>query len=120
MDALQVDVVIVTFDSSQLARGYLEDTGVPWTLLLDKERSLYAAYDMLKASVWDVWGPRSVVAYLQALWSGERLSKGGRDAHQRGGNILIDPDGIVRLHHIGRGPADRPPVETLIEVVEAH
>ena len=24
---------------------------------------------------------------------------------QRGGDVLIDPNGIVCMHHVGRGPA---------------
>jgi len=36
---------------------------------------------------------------------------------QQGGNVLIDPNGIVRVHHVGRGPADRPSVDRLIAAV---
>ena len=36
------------------------------------------------------------------------------DIFQRGGDVLIDPTGIVALHHVGNGPADRPPVETIL------
>ncbi|HSH13152.1 MAG TPA: SelL-related redox protein, partial [Desulfurivibrionaceae bacterium] len=37
--------------------------------------------------------------------------------HQRGGDVLIDPNGMVRLHHIGKGPADRPRVEDILRLV---
>jgi hypothetical protein len=30
---------------------------------------------------------------------------------------LIDPGRIVRLHHVGNGPADRPSVKELLAVV---
>ncbi len=29
----------------------------------------------------------------------------------------IDPDRIVRLHYVDRGPADRPAVDSLLDVV---
>ncbi len=31
--------------------------------------------------------------------------------------MLIGPDGIVRLHHIGSGPADRPGVDVILQVI---
>lgn len=36
---------------------------------------------------------------------------------QRGGDVLIDPAGIVRVHHVGDGPADRPSVESLLAAI---
>jgi hypothetical protein len=33
------------------------------------------------------------------------------------GDVLIDPEGIVRVHHVGTGPADRPSVSSLPEIV---
>jgi hypothetical protein len=44
--------------------------------------------------------------------------KSSAESSQRGGDVLIDPTGFIRLHHIGRTPADRPPVERIIEAVE--
>ena len=38
---------------------------------------------------------------------------------QRGGDVLIDPDGIVRMHRVGKGPADRPGVERFLQIVAA-
>ena len=36
------------------------------------------------------------------------------------GDVLIDPAGVVRLHHASRGPADRPTVESILQVVRAQ
>ena len=49
---------------------------------------------------------------------GRRLQASEADIHQRGGNVLLDPRGRVRFHHIGSGPADRPALETIFRVVE--
>ena len=101
-----------------MARAYVADTGLAWPLLIDQDRATYAAYGMLQASLWDVWGPRSMAASVKALVAGERLGAAGEDVHQRGGNVLIDPEGVVRLHHVGRGPADRPAAETILSLVQ--
>jgi hypothetical protein len=31
--------------------------------------------------------------------------------------VLIDPAGVVRVHHVGSGPADRPSIESLLRVL---
>lgn len=82
------------------------------------ERKLYRHFGMLKAGFWDLWGPRSLFAYLLLLLKGRKIESSAADIHQRGGDVLIDPQGWVRFHHIGRGPADRPAIETIFQVVE--
>ena len=36
------------------------------------------------------------------------------------GDVLIDPEGVVRLHYISEGPHDRPSVQTLLSVIEKN
>jgi len=43
----------------------------------------------------------------------------GADVRQLGGDVLVDPEGTVRFHHIGSGPAARPPVFELLDVVRS-
>jgi hypothetical protein len=112
-----VNIVVVTFDNSVSARSYIAETGLQWTVLIDEQRTLYKAYGMQQGSFLDIWGPASWLAYLQEFSRGQRLQKPGSDIMQRGGDVLIDPEGIVQLHHIGKGPADRPTIEQLLSVV---
>jgi len=117
LEALGVRVAIVTFEAGFLAQAYVRDTELRWPLLVDRERALYHAYGMLRAGLLDVWGPKTWVAYARALLRGGRLEKGGEDVYQRGGDVLIDPAGVVRLHHVGDGPADRPSIASLLAAV---
>jgi peroxiredoxin len=119
LETLAVDVCVVTFAADFMARAYVEETGLSWPLLADPERTLYRAYGMLEASFWDVWGPSTWLAYARELMRGQKLHESDEDVSQRGGDVLIDPDGFVRLHHVGRGPADRPRVESILAVVRA-
>lgn len=112
-----VKVVVVTFEAGFLARSYVEESGLAWPLLVDDTRETYRKYGMLAASSWDVWGPRSWWAYLKELFRGERLRKSEGDIYQRGGDVIVDPEGIVALHHVGTGPADRPAVERLLRAI---
>ena len=113
----EVAIVVVTFEHDYFARRYVEETRLAWPLLVDDRREVYRSYGMLAASFWDVWGPATWRAYLAALRQGQTLQKGAGDIFQRGGDVLIDPDGIVRLHHVGAGPADRPPVAALLKLL---
>lgn len=110
---------VVTFESAPSARRYVLETRLPWPLLIDESRVLYRSYGMFAASFWDVWGPSTWRVYLREVLRGQKLKKPTGDILQRGGDVLIDPAGIVRLHHVGRGPADRPAVAAILQILGA-
>lgn len=114
-----VRIVVVTFEADFLARSYAEDTSMKWPLLVDAARETYRAYGMLSASFLDVWNPKTFWAYLKELVKGTRIGTSKGDLYQQGGDVLIDPDGIVALHHVGAGPVDRPSVESLLRRIPA-
>lgn len=114
---LDVQTCVVTFDADPLAMAYVREAQLEWPLLIDRDRTLYQAYGMLRASRWQIYGPASIWVYVKLLASGRRLQMPGSDIYQRGGDVLIDPQGIVRLHHVGSGPADRPAVAKLLAVI---
>lgn len=117
LDRLNIKIVVVTFENDYFARQYVAETGLQWPFLIDEKREAYRHYDMLEASFLDLWGPSSWLVYGKELLKGQKLHMPTNDVHQRGGDVLIDPDGIIRLHHVGQGPADRPSVEELLERV---
>jgi hypothetical protein len=117
LEALGVAVLVVTFEAGLLARAYVEETRLPWPLVVDGSRTLYAAYGMLRGHAWDIWGPATWLAYARTLARGGTLRRATGDVSQLGGDVLIDPGGIVRVHHVGKGPADRPRVESLLAVI---
>ncbi len=109
--------MVVTFESDLISQRYVKETSLTWPLVIDETRELYRGYGMLLASFWDVWGPKTWWAYLKEIIKGERPQKTAADIMQRGGDVLIDPDGIVQLHHVGEGPADRPSVEMILQII---
>lgn len=120
LEAHGVAVVVVTFDTGPLAEAYVRQTALEWPLLADPERKLYRAYGMLHGRAWDLYGPPAIWCYLKLLTRGRRLHRPGSDVSQLGGDVVVDPSGIVRLHHVGSGPADRPTVESILAVVEGN
>lgn len=119
LNGLNVNVVVVTFENDFLARCYVEDTALVWPILIDTTREVYKGYGMLAASFWDVWGLKTWRVYFKEMLKGNTPKKSDGDVYQRGGDVLVDPEGIVRLHHIGEGPADRPSVEHILKVINA-
>lgn len=110
-------MAVVTFEADALARAYVEDTNLAWPLLVDRDRTLYQDYSMDRAGLWQVWGPRSLWPYVVAA-SRLRLPKiPTDDVNQRGGDVLIDGSGVVRLHHVGQTSVDRPSIDSLLATV---
>ena len=114
---LSAKVAVVTFEAGFLARQYIEESGLIWPLLIDENRELYRGYGMLAASFWDIWGPKTWLAYARGIMAGQKLRRSQGDIAQRGGDVLIDPSGMVRLHHVGEGPADRPSVASILDSI---
>ena len=75
---------------------------------------------MLQAGFWDIWGPLTWLAYIKGIIKGGKLRKSTGDIHQRGGDVLISPDGIIKLYNVGTGPADRPDARIIIKTIENH
>jgi len=119
LESLDVRVAVVTFELGPLAAAYVRETNLRWPLLVDESRRLYAAYDMHQGRVWDVWGPATWWAYVKLMVKGRLPRRPHSDVNQLGGDVLVDPAGVVRLHHVGNGPADRPSVQSLLDVVSS-
>ena len=114
LDRLGVQTLVVTFEGREAAREYLEEIRMFWPLLVDTERRLYRAYDMHAARLRHLWGVATMRAYGREALRGRFPRIPRADTAQQGGNVLIDPAGVVRLHHVGRGPADRPTVASVL------
>lgn len=88
-----------------------------WPLLEDKERSLYAAYGMERLKWWQHYSPVSIAKYVWLTLQGHFPGKPGSDWQQLGGDVLIDPDGIVRFIYRSLTPHDRPKVGRILSIV---
>ena len=117
LETLGVKVAVVTFEIQPNAQSYARDFGLKWPLLVDESRTLYAAYGMEQGDVWHVYGPAAWWAYAKLLSRGRRPRRPQGDTRQLGGDVLIDREGVVRLHHVGSGPADRPTVSSILDVI---
>ena len=87
--ALNIQVLVVTFQPLEVAEQYVAETNMPWPLLVDESRSLYAAMGMARGSVWNVAGPAVWVAGLKSVFRhGAGIPSG--DPLQLAGTFVID------------------------------
>lgn len=112
-----MQVAIVTFEGEQFARAYVSDTNLEWPVLLDPERKLYSAFGMSRGRLRQIYSPATMAAYLKLMVRGRRPHAATGDTYQLGGDVLIDPEGMIRILHVSQNPADRPEVEDIIRVV---
>ncbi|MBI3361234.1 MAG: redoxin domain-containing protein [Chloroflexi bacterium] len=117
LEALNTQVVVISFGPAHLARLWQTETGAPFPLLLDLERRAYRAYG-LEHSLRRAWGPRVWWGYARLLLAGRRWRGMQGDSGQLGGDVIVDGNGIVRLAHRSHDPTDRPPVKFLLDAIE--
>ena len=115
--ALDVRVVMVTFEGPEAAIDYAKETGVSYPILIDHDRTLYDAYGLGAARVRHLIGPTTFRAYAREALRGAWPRLPVADSTQQGGDVLVDPEGIVRFHHIGKGSGYRPPVDAILKAV---
>lgn len=112
-DRLDAQVLLISFGEERWARAWLQETGSPFPLLLDPERTAYRAYG-LDTSIVRVWSPKVLWNYARRVLAGQKLQPIQGDPHQLGGDFVVDAAGVIRLACASKDPLDRPPVETLL------
>lgn len=115
--ALNTDVVTISFGIEYWARMWLQETQSPFPFLVDPERLAYHAYG-LRSSVIRPWMPQNLWFYAKAARQGRKKFGKRGDPHQLGGDFIVDGQGTVRLAHPSKEPTDRPGVEKLLRVLQ--
>ena len=115
-EALNTNIVTVSFGIDYWAKMWLQETQSPFPFLIDPERDAYHAYG-LQSSIVRSWMPQNLWYYAKATLQGrEKFGKRG-DPHQLGGDFIVDSQGVVRLAHPSKEPTDRPNVRQLLTVL---
>ena len=115
---LNTNIYVISFGAAPLARRWLEETEIPFTLLLDPQRAAYQAYG-LERSLLRSWGAKTFWRYAQLLVLGHRWRGIQGDSGQLGGDFVVDTQGTIRLAYPSRDPTDRPAIEQLLAVLQS-
>lgn len=121
---VDVEVVLVTFTTSDELDHYQRRREIPFRIVLDPDRSVYEAYGLGRGSFFQVWGWSTLRKYFSILkpTGPGRLSDldaATEDTRQLGGDFVIAPDGRLAWGYWSTGPADRPSVDEIANAVRA-
>lgn len=113
-EAANANVVTISFGTAYWINVWLKETQSPFPFLMDTKKTSYQAYN-LESSTLRSWSPATVWYYAKAKLQGRKiLEQRGDDAHQLGGDFIIDSQGIIRLSHPSANPTDRPSIDELL------
>ncbi|MEK7216880.1 MAG: peroxiredoxin-like family protein, partial [Chloroflexota bacterium] len=117
LDALGVQVVAVTFEAPDRVAHFLAAEKLPFTVLCDPERQLYAAFGLRRGRWFTILGVRSWLSYLRNLFRGRWPQLPATDIGQLGGDVVLGPSGEVIRVYRSSEPADRPSIAALLSVL---
>jgi len=118
-DRRGVTIVVISFAEPERLAPYQEHHHWPFVLLADPKRIAYQAFALKRLSWFRVFSPSTLRLYFRLLREGKKLQSYGKDDYyQAGGDFLIDREGNILFAHRSQNPADRPPVEKLLEAID--
>ena len=118
-DRRGVAIVVVSFAEPERLVPYQEHHHWPFVILADPERTVYQAFALKRLSWFRVFSPPTLRLYFRLLREGKKFQNYGKDDYyQAGGDFLIDREGGILFAHRSRDPADRPPIEKLLEAID--
>ncbi len=115
-EAANINIVTISFGTAYWVNMWLNETKSPFPFLRDTEKYAYKAYN-LESSTLRSWSPATILYYAKAKLQGREILSQRGDAHQLGGDFLIDPQGVIRLSHPSSDPTDRPSLDELMKAV---
>lgn len=117
IESIPANVVVVAYDdASLLGAKMLHDLALPFPLVLDRTRSVYAGWGMGRTNMLGAMlSPSLNWRYLRLLIKGERFLGFAPDMFQLGGDFVVGPTGRISFAHRMRNNGDRAEVSRLVD-----
>ena len=113
-EELNTEIIAVSFTGGHLADVWVQQTSVPFTLVIDEERKLYKTFG-LEESFWGSFGFKSTWYYIKHI----KIPRIWGNPVQLGGDFLLDENGVLRWSYRSKDNTDRPNVEQIIDKVRS-
>ena len=114
IQAMGAGVVAVSFEPRDRLFQLTRQLQLPFPILSDPERDVYAAYSLTQGSLLKIFSPKTVWTYLKHFARGRLYEHAASDWRQLGGDFILDEDGTVLFEYRCQTPTDRPTVASLI------
>ena len=106
-------LILVGFSPPRPLAAIARHLGWPDRVLADEQRLLYRRLKIGRAPLWQVYSPRTLATYADALAHGRRLPRPVEDTRQLGADAIV-ADGVVRQIWRPRTPSDRPQASEVV------
>jgi hypothetical protein len=116
---LGASVAAVGVGGAFYARGFRDEAGIDFPLLVDEELAAYRAAGLGKGKLWWALSPSNTIRRFAALAAGHRYGKVGQDPMQLGGSFVFAPGEGDLLVHRATGFEDNAPISDLVAAVRA-
>ena len=118
-DRREVSIIVISFAEPERLAPYQENHHWPFVILADRKRLAYEAFALKRLSLLRVFSPSTLRLYFKLLCESKKFQNYGKDDYyQAGGDFLIDHEGNILFAHRSQNPADRPPIEKLLEAID--
>ncbi|HIM62257.1 MAG TPA: redoxin domain-containing protein [Dehalococcoidia bacterium] len=118
IEAKGAEVVAIFFEPMDRLFQLTRQLQLPYPVLSDPERDVYAAYSLAQGNLLKIFSPKTVWTYVKHFARGRRYEHAASDWKQLGGDFILGEDGTVLYEHRGQTPADRPTVASLISKLD--
>jgi len=118
IEAKGAEVVAIFFEPRDRLFQLTRQLQLPYPVLSDPERDVYAAYSLAQGNLLKIFSPKTVWTYVKHFARGRRYEHAASDWKQLGGDFILGEDGTVLYEHRGQTPADRPTVASLISKLD--
>ncbi len=99
----------------EVAAHFRDTQGIPFPLLVDRNRQTYKALRIGRGSLIDVAGPKVWARGARSILTGRGQGVPKQDPLQLGGAIVVETGGRVRYVHRAKTSSDNPRPEDLLE-----
>lgn len=112
-------VVLVGMGPAKESKEFLKKFSLPFEMICDPERKLYAAYGLKKMGAFDFLSPSLALKSIATLAKGNLVGMPEGDVKQLAGVFIIDTAGHVRFRHLSKDPADFASAKDVLEALKS-
>lgn len=117
LNDLNAAVLVISFESPAALRRFHWFQDLPFLVVSDQSRRLYSSFRLRSRPLLRLFDRETMKTYARELLRGHLPPWPRADLRQLGGDVVLNQAGDVVFVHRSATPADRPSVETLLQVL---
>lgn len=116
-EAKGANLAVIGLGDAYYARGFREETGIRFPLLIDEERQAYRVAELREANVLHLFRRDNLAYRKRAKAGGFEQKKLGKNPFQLGGSFVFAPGNVDRFLYISETFGDNASVEKLLSAL---